>query len=173
MTSSGSLFRYAGIVKTLIHQAKIAGNPTALATILKLWREANISSKTFIAICPAPSSLYSRITGKIDIAAHLGHDLHQRFGTPMIMPPKEMFYRWRKQTASQRSSVLELARKPADSATILVVDDVITTGETIQRFDALFPERISYLTFASSGLTAKASLSKGFTTKGPKNSHNN
>jgi len=109
-------------------------------------------------IMPAPSSLWSRWRGSLDLAAMLAHGFAQAAGLLVHSPPWALSFRWQKQALrdhSQRRGVFRSHQKIYDASyfepyrptpsrgarmNVLLVDDVVTTGHTLSALAACFKE---------------------------------
>jgi predicted amidophosphoribosyltransferase len=109
-------------------------------------------------IMPAPSSLWSRWRGSLDLAIMLAHGLGQAAGLSVRSPPRSLSFRWHKQAlrdSSQRRGVFRSHQKIYDASyfepysptalrgarmRVLVVDDVVTSGNTLSALAACFTE---------------------------------
>jgi predicted amidophosphoribosyltransferase len=119
-------------------------------------------------IMPAPSSLWSRWRGSLDLASMLAQGLAQSAGLLVCPPPRALSFRWRKQALrdhSQRRGVFRSRQKLYDASyfepyrptplrsarlKVLIVDDVVTTGHTLSELAACFPQvEFEFYTLAS------------------------
>jgi predicted amidophosphoribosyltransferase len=177
ITDVRSLFRYQGLVRELILRAKVKGDHQALKLIIAIAiREVeNLSLSTWPdTIIASPSSLWGRCRGRLDIAAHLTAQLAKNSAVQVESAPWELYWRWQKlarQARKQRLSTLDydaafmlkckkllritspVWHEPRPKR-ILLVDDVITTGITMQRTAAALardcPAIVRGLTVAAS-----------------------
>lgn len=155
-----SLFAYQGFVKEIVIQTKIGQSWPHQILLKELVQDAAknilfplLTHAQFIA--PAPSSLWSRLRGRFDIASMMAEQFASVFGFPIIYPPLQSYARLRKQTAQKvRSSHLGClprveARFFYDSPYFLLVDDVLTSGYTITHTATYWPQlSYRYITFA-------------------------
>ncbi len=119
-------------------------------------------------IMPAPSSLWSRWRGSLDLASMLAQGLAETAGLLVAPPPRALSFRWRKQALrdhSQRRGVFRSQQKIYDASyfdrfrptplrsarlRVLIVDDVVTTGHTLSELAACFKQiDFEYYTLAS------------------------
>lgn len=112
-------------------------------------------------VMPVPSSLWSRLRGRFDLAALLAENLAQRGRLAYWNPPRSFWGRWAKQSKRSRFEKLAARRRirhaksaiiharwgasyfikdPARPPRILLVDDIATSGETLANFAAYFRE---------------------------------
>ena len=151
-----SKFRYTHKAQRLVVAAKISASWKAMRTIVKLTsvdQKALELSQCAAFLVPAPSSLWSRLRGRADIALAIARALSAETGTPILRPPFAAYTSWRKQT--RRRDRQQVAMKQGDGVEmdepyVLVVDDVITTGYTICKTAAYWPNQpFRYVTFAT------------------------
>lgn len=107
-------------------------------------------------IMPAPSSLWSRWRGSLDLAWILAQCLANDSGLLVCPPPLSLSFRWRKQALqdySRRRGVFRSLQKIYDASyfepyvrtplrgaklRVLLVDDVVTSGSTLNGLAAHF-----------------------------------
>ena len=110
-------------------------------------------------VMPAPSSLWSRMRGRFDLAATLAWSLEKSKRLPYVEPPRAVWGRWQKQALTLRkqrgkkSKICPFGLKQWDEQyvfrslpkldqtrhpRVLLVDDVVTTGHTLTEFTDLF-----------------------------------
>jgi predicted amidophosphoribosyltransferase len=157
-----SLWQYRGIVRKLILRAKVYGDVPALRILLRLVGdrpEVGTLLTWADAIVAAPSSLWSRVFGRFDLAALLAQALAISSGIRIMPAPSALYWRWRKQALRHRHDrhstdiveswilrIRQLIRghklvfgtrreKPAYRypQRILLIDDVVTSGVTLTR----------------------------------------
>lgn len=166
-----SLYAYRGLMRRHIIAAKVQGDHTAVRRLVSVWESAldGLPEMTdFSAVMPCPSSLWSRMHGKFDLAWIFAAYTAQRFGIQLIRPPRRLYWSFRKRARMDRPVDNMLINTPADGQIseltdnfrerCLLIDDVVTTGATLRRcLEGSPPERTyhySVLTLARSrGLT--------------------
>lgn len=133
--------------RELILEAKIAGNNQAL----RAWQTlANLYSrriKEIDVVVPAPSSLWSRLRGRYDLAWSIAHHLARMRRVTFLEAPFPLQWKIGKQTYVRRSlnnrwSTNRLLSPPVTGKRILLVDDVLTSGATIRQLANFFQGNI-------------------------------
>ena len=172
-----TIFRYQGIVRDWVLRAKVGGDQRALALIEEALATSPAAQRA-IATCdvlmPCPSSLWGRWHGRLDISGCAATRLSVEARKPLATAPPSLFWRWRKQ-AHSHSDPPTAARdvwkgprpaaanarwqkqmqrlKPLEPMRVLLVDDVATTGKTLDRLAAALSdqgyEACGALTFAA------------------------
>ncbi len=158
-TSFTSLYRYYGLLRDLILRAKVQNEPRALAALVDLCKVHGDTQRAMRGIeyvMPAPSSLWGRLHGKADIPWHLAKTLSRTYGVSFLSPPFVLRWRWRKQAHRKRTKGFFHFTHPQNShmlPTLLLVDDVATSGETLRRVAARLEHhyRIYFLVLADAG----------------------
>ncbi|WP_141730898.1 ComF family protein [Oligoflexus tunisiensis] len=125
-------------------------------------------------IMPAPSSLWSRWRGNLDLAMMLAQGLAHAAGLMVCPPPWRLGFRWQKQALrehSRRQGVFRSHQKLYDASyfepyrptplrsarlRVLIVDDVVTTGHTLSELAACFSDiDFEFYTLASANRPGK------------------
>ncbi len=144
-----ALYPYVPLLRDLVLRVKIAGSLRAWQAVVQLLnRKLDFSQPQVIV--PAPSSLWSRLRGRHDLAWMMAGHLAQQTNARLIEAPLFTHWRLRKQTqARQRGlyhppnwppKLLQLMLPQVVGQKILLVDDVITSGATLRQLAALFPD---------------------------------
>jgi len=159
-----SLFWYRGTVRSLIIAAKVKNDISALKTLLQIYL-AEIERKSgtldFNYVMPCPSSLWSRIHGKIDVAWFLAENMARIYKIEFIRPPRRIYWNLKKRSQTERPTDTSLVGPNSSITPIaptcfqshcLIIDDVVTTGTTLKRCIENAPKlnvgSFSCLTFA-------------------------
>ncbi len=145
---------YGGLVRQLILRVKVQGDHRALRFLRALAEEARKDAHglaAFDVVIPAPSSLYGRILGRIDLAGCVAADLARADVGFVAAAPFSLHARWRKRsrikgrTAEDAGTRVALSRLGAllddrwlrtvaprlRGKRIGILDDVVTTGHTM------------------------------------------
>jgi predicted amidophosphoribosyltransferase len=158
-----SLYRYSGIVRSLTISAKVKGDISALNRMLKIW-DAELRADAFAginAVMPCPSSLWSRLHGRVDIAWLLAAKIARKYQINFLRPPRAIYWNMQKRSQKERPLATNLL-VPEDTSKMdliscvqrhcLIIDDVVTTGKTlktcIEHASQMNFDRFSCLTFA-------------------------
>lgn len=149
-----SLYRYNKEMRRLILEVKIRGNYRALHCLKYLFLNSKQTldlSNHCRTIIPAPSSLWSRMRGKFDLAWVLAAELANLQKAKLQAPP--FHTRWKLQKRSKlrkRSPLASQTYQSSEDASILIVDDVFTTGYTLSHVArSLESSQCCFLTLAS------------------------
>lgn len=103
----------------------------------------------------SPSSLYSRLRGRVDLADLMADELQKAFGIKRCFPPFSAFFRVKKrsQMMTRTKNTLENYAQfqfKKKEEYFLIVDDVVTSGHTILQTASYWPDKkAKYLTLAS------------------------
>lgn len=138
-----------------------------LGTRLPGFAEIEAAHSQFSGVMPCPSSLWGRLRGRLDLAGWLAYRLAAQYQLPLLTPPLQLRFRLQKR-AQQGSRLTRQSDPPGPSALqsshqqasrrnpldkphrdkvkpILLVDDVLTTGQTMAEVAALLPASRCYV----------------------------
>lgn len=107
--------------------------------------------KGFDYVLPAPSSLWSRCKGSIDLAWILADLLEQKWGISRLPVPFTSMWRIKKRSRmpNRRALVPDPAVFSGNGRRILLVDDIVTSGKTFLDLGHHFPnDRLGFLALA-------------------------
>ena len=145
-----ALFRYESFLRKIVLRAKVKNDTAALRSLANLVATHPISlsmAHSADVIIPAPSSLWGRTRGRFDVAQALAKELSVATGKPMaLMKPSSYITRskragenaarshdFKNRMIVKTGSLLDhFLAKPLPNGHILLVDDVLTTGFTMQ-----------------------------------------
>ncbi len=146
-------FRYQGVVRQLIMEVKVGGSRTGMRLLQRLMGE-NPVVREWIAwadlIVPAPSSLWGRLHGRLDIAGIWGEHLARKGGVALGRFRGPLFWRvrkrafmgnWRQRTGrmkgvdnvskSENTIINSVKCEDVIPRRVLIVDDIVTSGFTM------------------------------------------
>lgn len=164
-----ALWPYQGPIRQAILAFKMQGRWPAGARLVE-WASEEPALRRLLqgidAVMPIPSSLWGRWRGRLDLAALLAQVLADSAGKPLVDPPRRYWGSWRKQAqrsrrerSGSRSAVTlswsdqyflpyGLSEKTTGrSLRILLVDDIVTSGQTLTEYADRF-RNISFQFFA-------------------------
>lgn len=149
-----SLYGYDGVIRRLVLRTKVDGDRAALTLLIALtilWSGGPGLVTWADAVVPAPSSLWGRLRGRLDLAFHIAVALAHRGERPLLLAPFHLHWRPQKQAMLGREargdgetlpawllrwSDGRFERAAAPAGTILLIDDVVTFGGTLRRLAA-------------------------------------
>ncbi len=171
-----SLWKYRGAVRQAILNFKVGGqwsSGSLLAHIAGHHSAVQDWMQGIEAVMPMPSSFWSRLRGRFDLADHTAHILARQHQLPLIQAPLSWQGRWTKQALRPRrdrqeknlskmssyslwtADRLASACMPRESLVkrplrLLVVDDIVTSGESLRTLiEKLQGFEVQILTLAS------------------------
>ena len=146
-----AIFYYEHVMRRLILRVKIRGDLVALSTLLDLFTEQTLV-RDLVAwsevVVAAPSSLWGRLRGKIDLAHALSLQVSKQHQRPLVAAPWQLFWRYQKRARLESS----LRRQDQPQGTwsrilrdrwlrtwcpalvgrrVLLIDDISTSGVTL------------------------------------------
>lgn len=174
-----SLYQYRGSVRELVLRVKVQSDHQALDLLTDLFvtrAEVGRAGAWADAVMACPSSLWGRLRGRLDVGHALGLRVARLAGKPLLPAAPDLYWRLRKRalvpnsgrhvtTAPPawlrramggrverwRASVLAVARDEVAGPRLLLVDDVVTTGQTLREVTEALPAgcRVRALTLAA------------------------
>ena len=166
-----SIFCYQNLIRDLILRAKAQKDYQALQLLISLTLNELPSIKSFIStrfqtptslsILPTPSSLWSRLKGKYDIAYLIAKSLSESLGTSLQKPSFKLGWSLFKRSKTKLKSTkpyLSINQIPTHTSTfqkhtLLIVDDILTTSQTLLKLSSEFKDKnlnLLYFTLATS-----------------------
>ncbi len=152
-----SLYRYNSILRELVLKVKIHDNFRAVACLNYLFVNSDLSSflaKSCDFIIPAPSSLWSRLRGRIDLAWLLATALSKQYHCRIRAAPIGLHWQLSKRSKILHREKLKDVREAFfgewKEKTCLIIDDVVTSGYTLRRVASrIKKENCKFLTLGS------------------------
>ena len=153
-----STYMYTGIIRSLLLRSKVKSDLYAMQILRRLWHDFLQSYPAPVrlsAVVPAPSSLWDRVRGRFDLGWWLARDAAAIYKVPLLKAPRSVHFNLTKQaqrTSRQHCNLLTITTKKDQSkTTILIVDDVITSGETLRKTALIFQSKynICFFTLAA------------------------
>lgn len=156
-------FKYSEDVRELVLNAKAGKEPASLdacASLLLECSDLTVFMRGVSYITPAPSSFWSRLKAKADLAVHLAEALSVRYDVPIVWPPMQNYWKLGKsaripgEIRRENAKLGSLKKRPwwqgeSEDSSVLLVDDVITTGNTLASQIGSRTEGFKLLAFAS------------------------
>lgn len=157
-------FSYDSLIRSWIHRAKIANEEKSRTLLVELFTNsaASLWGQWADLIIASPSSLWGRLRGRINLAGYLAYGMAMKCKKPLLQSPLRLQGRITKR--AQNHAVLDQEQqkeppwqeniwdrlykntdkdwinqfKKIDPAPfrILIIDDVYTTGQTLQETSA-------------------------------------
>jgi len=166
------LFSYQQEIRQLILAAKVGQSWIVYHYLLQLWKKEPVlwlMATWADCIVPAPSSAWGRLRGRFDLADGMASQLAKIAGKPLQSAPFRWHWRWQKQaqrSGRSRRSIMSTVQGLSDKKDfdgerrprLLLVDDIWTSGQTINRLMQAFPGcefQIAVLAYAGSQATKK------------------
>ena len=135
-----SLFKYEKDLRRVIVKTKVKNNPQCLRSLLSLLRNSFLANELAIKsdkIMAAPSSLWSRARGRVDLAWLLANTLSKEHKKELIYPPFKLLWRLKKRAQKKRLgesyNCSYFTKQKSNKTSVLVIDDIVTTGFTLNK----------------------------------------
>ncbi len=173
-----SIFYYQNLIRDLILRSKVQKDYQVLQLLLaivemelpsiKSFIYSHIGTNTDLSLVPTPSSLWSRIKGKYDIAHLITETLSKKLQIPMDHTSYKLgwsiFKRSKNKIKYTPDSTFSISKlNHIDTNTniqnldsnrcILIVDDILTTGQTLRKLGSIYKTSdtlVLYFTLATS-----------------------
>ena len=159
-------FSYQDWVRKAIWSAKISDSRfyQILAKRLMEAFAAKMNLSSFDAVIPITASAWSRLRLRPHLAGMFAEQLSKSYNLPLWEVKHPDFFAWQKQSlrskkvrlkarsdsASSRNLKVQLFQSKVKPGRVLLIDDVVTTGRTLERFANAYPQlECEALCFAS------------------------
>ena len=149
------LHQYSDLIRAEVLAAKVGRDWETWTKICEeaAARTVDLSRDRIVA---APSSAWSRVRGRWDLAAGMTGSIARETNTPTAQLPYGFYFQWRKRSHALKMQLATKAITVPDAHTsILIVDDVVTTGSTMTGLAAHFLQRGFDVTCFSYALAGK------------------
>lgn len=133
------IFYYEGIAKDLILSAKIRHDRNCIKLLCLLFKRSQLVERACQRndlILVAPSSLWSRFHGRLDLAYALANDISKAFTIPVFTTPRTFGWHFRKQAHRKNRTLIphrNLIKFPQKR--VLLIDDIRTSGQTLRTLE--------------------------------------
>lgn len=156
-----AFFSYESLMKRWIHRAKIANEEKSRTLLLELFTNsaASLWGQWCDVVIASPSSLWGRLRGRINLAGYLAHSMAAKHRKPLLDSPLLLQGRLVKRAQQHKIIFSEGQRSPTpwterlwarvyqntdltwvkrfnkinpEPFKVLIIDDVYTTGQTLQ-----------------------------------------
>lgn len=153
-----SLYLYNENLRLIILKAKLKRDYRAIFASTSLFFEHYQTPyylNQYDYITPAPSSLWSRLRGNIDLAWILCFEVSQRYPVKVLPVKFSEMWKLKKQSVKKYRKKKQPIEKQSSNISkscpkLLIIDDVVTSGETLINTAKFFPEyNIDFLTLAN------------------------
>jgi len=151
-----SILFYNDTSRELILKAKVRKNLVAAETLMQILIQSDETKKllqTIDFVMPAPSSVFSRIYGRFDLAWIFAERISSLYRKTFLSPPFRLYWNFKKRSFIKRDqdfffppSTLSCDKAPS----LLIIDDIVTTGKTLYKVanSLKTPYKIQFLTMA-------------------------
>lgn len=157
-----ALYRYQGILRSVILRSKVNNENTSYQALCDLFAGHPVAIAAGIEadiIIPAPSSLWGRLRGRFDLAQGMALALGSALERPVELFPPAYYFNYRKRAGKNQdrgptsASSLDPGLMRWQSKSILLIDDIITSGFTLKTLSSALVTagaNVRFLALASS-----------------------